>query len=138
LGYLTPAGALVISGRLKRFVKIGGEMVSLGAIEDILIHTIGKEQQVENEGPLLAISFKEEAGEKTKIVLFTSFPVSLEEANQKLREAGFSNLIKIHVCKELEEIPLMGTGKINYRALESLLPSLLEENMVQDNHLNTK
>ncbi len=36
-GYLTQEGHLILSGRLKRFVKIGGEMISLGGIEDELM-----------------------------------------------------------------------------------------------------
>lgn len=36
LGFLDKEGYLHISGRLKRFVKIAGEMISLPAIEEVL------------------------------------------------------------------------------------------------------
>lgn len=121
LGYLTPEGSLILAGRLKRFIKIGGEMVSLAAIEDAL-QPIITQSKSDEEGPRLAVCAKEEAGEKTKIFVFTLFPVCLDNVNRTLREAGFSNLVKVNKVQQLSEIPLMGSGKINYRALESQLP----------------
>lgn len=99
-------------------------MVSLAALEEALLKTVGKKADVQ-EGPLLAVCAKEEAGEKTKIVVFTRFPTTLEEVNRALKESGFSNLIKVFKVQQLDEIPLMGSGKTNYRALEAQLPALL-------------
>lgn len=128
LGSLTSDGSLIISGRLKRFIKMGGEMISLTAIEDTLEKAFGKYHQGSEEGPLLAVCAKEEAGEKTKIVLFTRAEISLDGANQALREAGFSNLVRLVKVQKMAEIPLMGTGKVNYRHLQAEIPALLEQN----------
>lgn len=122
LGYLNSENALIISGRLKRFIKIGGEMISLAAIEEALQKTIGKQKVENGEENNLAVCAKEEAGEKTKIFVFTTLSFSPEEANRSLKEAGFSNLVKVYQVKQLDEIPLMGSGKINYRALEGQIP----------------
>lgn len=132
LGYLDSSRNLILSGRLKRFIKIGAEMVSLTAIEEALLEKIKRETGQVEDGPILAICAKEEAGEKPKIFLFTRVPISTEEANKGLREAGFSNLVKISKVKYLPEIPLMGSGKVNYRLLEGQLPALnsLENNKV--------
>lgn len=124
LGYLDGEGNLILSGRLKRFIKVGGEMISLAAIEDALQKTLSKKGADSEDGPLLAVCAKEEAGEKTKIFVFTRFPSSIEEVNRSLKEAGFSNLVKAFRVQELAEIPLMGSGKINYRALEGQIPVL--------------
>jgi long-chain-fatty-acid--[acyl-carrier-protein] ligase len=121
LGYLNSRGDLILSGRLKRFIKIGGEMISLASIEDSLQKTVG--HRGEGEGPSLAVIAKEEAGEKTKIFVFTRFEITNEELNKMLREDGISNLVKVYKVIKLDEIPLMGTGKINYRTLESQIPS---------------
>lgn len=126
LGYLDAEGNLILSGRLKRFIKMGGEMISLAAIEDALQKTLGKKATNIEEGPILAVCAKEEAGEKTKILVFTRFPTSVEEVNRSLKEAGFSNLVKAFKVQELAEIPLMGSGKTNYRALEAQIPALLQ------------
>jgi len=120
LGSLDEDGFLTISGRLKRFIKIGGEMVSLAAIEDALLKSVTKEvRPTADEGPVLAICAKEIPGDKPKIFLFTRFNTQLDEVNRSLKESGFSNLVRITSITPLEEIPVMGTGKINYRALES-------------------
>lgn len=122
LGYLDTEGHLILSGRLKRFIKVGGEMVSLAAIEDALIQKAMSRSWIKpnEEGPGLAITGHEEPGEKTKIYLFCKFPVSADEVNKELKDAGFSNLVRITSVTQLPELPLMGSGKINYRKLEEL------------------
>ena len=40
LGYLDHKEHVILSGRLKRFAKIGGEMISLGALEEILLDAL--------------------------------------------------------------------------------------------------
>jgi len=113
---------LTISGRMKRFIKVGGEMVSLASIEDALLQmALKKSWPTNEEGPTLAICAKETAGEKTRIFLFSRFDVNVDDVNNTLREAGFSNLVKVSGVTVISEIPLMGTGKINYRQLENQL-----------------
>ena len=50
LGFLDAEGSLILSGRLKRFIKIGGEMISLAAIEDALQKTVGQRSGMHEEG----------------------------------------------------------------------------------------
>lgn len=120
LGFIDDENNLTIAGRQKRFIKVGGEMISLSAVEDALLHYVHKRQSVsQEEGPLLAICARESPGEKTKIYLISRVKILQEDANLALREAGFSNLVKIAQVIDLPEIPIMGTGKINYRLLES-------------------
>jgi long-chain-fatty-acid--[acyl-carrier-protein] ligase len=120
LGFLDEKGNLTISGRMKRFIKVGPEMVSLASIEDALLQIAQKKGwPLEHEGPSLAVCAKEQESGKPKIALFCKFNVSVDEVNKNLKEAGFSNLVRISNVQQLEEIPIMGTGKINYRALES-------------------
>lgn len=120
LGYIDQDGCLTISGRLKRFIKIGGEMVSLAALEDALLQIADKKGwPLNHEGPSFAICAKENPDEKPKIFLFSRFDIPLEEVNKALKEAGFTNLVKVSAVTQLAEIPIMGTGKVNYRILES-------------------
>ncbi len=120
LGSLDEQGYLTISGRLKRFIKIGAEMVSLQALEEALMQEgLKKGWKFEEDGVSLAICAKEYPGEKTKVLLFTIFDLLLEDANRALKEAGFSNLVRISQVIRLPVIPIMGTGKTNYRLLES-------------------
>jgi len=120
LGYLDEAGRLIISGRQKRFIKVGGEMISLSAIEDALNQKASdKNWELAEEGPSLAIIAKEKPGEKPEIKLVSVFKTDSDEVNSTLREAGFGNLVKVSDTIQIKEIPLMGSGKIFYRTLEN-------------------
>lgn len=119
LGLLNEENCLIIKGRQKRFIKVGGEMVSLSSIEEALLFiALKKGWEITEDGPSLAVCAKEVAGEKPSIYLFSKFKPDVDEVNRSLREVGFSNIVKVSEAHQLEEIPLMGTGKINYRSLE--------------------
>ncbi len=109
-------GVLTFKGRLKRFVKLGGEMVSLPAIESILESQFAEETE---KGPVLAVDATET--EPPELVLFTTLDLDRETANRRIREAGLSGLHSIRRVVKLKEMPLLGTGKTNYRALKQLL-----------------
>lgn len=118
IGLLNEKGSLIITGRLKRFVKIGGEMISLGAIESALQPDVAS---VEGEGPQLALCAKGETEGRPRLILFSTKEVSATEVNSRLRQKGFSTLVRIDRVITLESIPLNGTGKIAYRNLETSL-----------------
>jgi len=120
LGYIDEMGRVIISGRLKRFIKMGGEMISLAAIESALQEVASKQGwEMAEEGPSLAVCAKEPDGDKAEIWLFTIFDTSVDEANKALRDAGFSNLIRVTHHKKVDEIPIMGSGKVHFRELEN-------------------
>lgn len=122
LGSIDSEGYLTLSGRLKRFIKIGGEMVSLGAIEEVLMQAASKRGwKLDPDLPSLAVCALEEEGKKSEIHLFTIFNTSAEEVNKTLREGGMSNLIKIRSVEKLSSIPQLGTGKIDYKRLTKRL-----------------
>lgn len=118
IGYCTQEGALCITGRLKRFIKIGGEMISLGAIEAALME---ESDFAVGEGPQLAVCAKEEKDGRPRIVLFTTKERAPMEVNSLLRQKGFANIVRVDRVMTLDEIPLSGTGKIAYRQLETML-----------------
>jgi acyl-CoA synthetase (AMP-forming)/AMP-acid ligase II/acyl carrier protein len=109
-------GLMTFQGRLKRFAKLGGEMISLPAIESILEAAFPSEA---DKGPTLAVEATE--SEQPELVLFTSRDIEREEANNKIRAAGLSGLHSIRRVIKLDQIPFLGTGKTDYRALKQLL-----------------
>jgi acyl-CoA synthetase (AMP-forming)/AMP-acid ligase II/acyl carrier protein len=109
-------GLLTFQGRLKRFIKLGGEMISLPAIESILEKTFAPDS---DKGPLLAVEAADV--ENPEIVLFTALDIDRENANVQIRKAGLSGLHSIRRVIKLSQIPLLGTGKTDYRALKQLL-----------------
>ncbi len=118
LGYLDKDGYLTLSGRLKRFVKIGGEMVSLASVEEALLQAASeKGWTLDAELPSLAICALEYEGKKSEMHLFTIFETTVEEVNQVLRKSGMSNLIKMRSVQKVPFIPVLGSGKVDYRKL---------------------
>ena len=51
-------------------------------------------------------------------MLFTPMALSLPEVNAALRGAGLSSLYAIKRIVKVEAIPLLGSGKTDYRALK--------------------
>lgn len=124
LGSLDSENRLTIDGRLKRFIKIGGEMISLGMIEEVLNQIAQKASwDVAKDVPSFAVVAEESGSEKSVIHLFTLCNLSVEEVNRRLREEGMSNLIKVQSVNRIQAIPLLGTGKVDYRALTNKLKS---------------
>jgi long-chain-fatty-acid--[acyl-carrier-protein] ligase len=115
LGYVDSDGYLFITGRLKRFIKIAGEMISLPAIKQRLLEKFGSNDEV-----VLAVEGSDSV-EPPQIVLFTKVELDITEVNKYLRSTGFSNLIKIHTICTLEEIPVLGTGKTDYKVLKAMI-----------------
>ena len=111
-------GVLTFRGRLKRFVKLGGEMISLPAIEAVLL--AGLTEPAEDEGPPLAVEATSDEAHP-EIVLFTRVPLTREAANRRLRAAGLSPLHNIRRVVTMDDIPVLGTGKTDYRALKARL-----------------
>jgi len=115
LGYLDEDGYLFITGRLKRFIKIAGEMISLPFIEKILLEKYG-----DQEKQVLAV----EGSDKTtpaQIVLFTTLQINLDEINNYLLKNGVAPIAKIKRIIELDEIPVLGTGKTDYKVLRKMI-----------------
>jgi long-chain-fatty-acid--[acyl-carrier-protein] ligase len=123
-GHLDSEGCLILSGRLKRFVKIGGEMISLGGLEEELLKMAQEKKWIgapKDESPPLALAVLEKNNEKPLIVLFSTFDMNKDEINQALRERGYSALIKIADVRKVPQIPTTGAGKTHYHALDEML-----------------
>ncbi len=108
---------LTFAGRLKRFVKLGGEMISLPAVEEVLT---GHFADAAAEGPELAVEATA-SDTAPELVLFTIKPIARETANQTIREAGLSPLHNIRAIRMVEAIPTLGTGKTDYQTLKKML-----------------
>jgi len=108
-------GFLYFRGRLKRFLKAGGEMISLPALEE----PFARRYPPAEGGPRVAIEGVEtEAG--CHIVLFTTEALSLRDANAILREEGFRGVMRLDQVRRLVRIPVLGTGKTDYKVLRRL------------------
>ncbi len=110
-------GALEFQGRLKRFVKLGGEMVSLPAVEEALQATFPGGE----DGAIVLAVEATPVEQSPDLVLFTTLELTREAANAALKAAGLSPLHYVKEVRRVEVIPLLGTGKTDYRSLKALL-----------------
>ena len=117
LGVLDEVGNLTLAGRLKRFIKVGGEMISLPAMEEAIQqaypHTDGLVRS--------ALAYLDRPGQRPLLCLYTTFAAECDAINDVLRRAGFSSLARVNQVTQLPEIPVLGTGKTDYRRLTELL-----------------
>lgn len=116
-------GRLFFKGRRKRFVKIGGEMISLPLMEEVLQHAFAPMARGLEEGkPFIAVVglHPENAPDTVELAAFTTLKVQARDINQALRQGGLSPLYAVRTVTHLEEIPLLGSGKTNYRALQGV------------------
>jgi acyl-[acyl-carrier-protein]-phospholipid O-acyltransferase/long-chain-fatty-acid--[acyl-carrier-protein] ligase len=111
-------GFVHILGRLKRFAKVSGEMVSLTAVEDALAGAFpdfGLRCQV-----AVIARPDEEKGEK--LIAVTNEPrLTLAQIREAVKAKGLTNLCVPREVITVKEIPKLGTGKTNHRELQKLL-----------------
>jgi acyl-CoA synthetase (AMP-forming)/AMP-acid ligase II/1-acyl-sn-glycerol-3-phosphate acyltransferase/acyl carrier protein len=105
-------GFLHFRGRLKRFLKAGGEMISLPALEEPLQDRFPPTE----DGPQVAVEGIETPDGRW-IVLFTTRDISLRDANALLAAAGFRGVMRLDEVVRVESIPVLGTGKTDYKVL---------------------
>jgi len=118
LGYLDEDGYLWHKGRLKRFVKIGGEMVSLVMVEE----TMNALTPVEVECCAVELP---DSKRGSKIVGVTNTKVDQQDLNKKLSKA-LPNLALPKKYVHVAEFPRMGSGKTDFRSLTEIVRELDE------------
>jgi acyl-[acyl-carrier-protein]-phospholipid O-acyltransferase/long-chain-fatty-acid--[acyl-carrier-protein] ligase len=117
LGRLDEDGFLTITGRFSRFSKIGGEMVPHGRIEEAL-----NEAAATDEPAFAVTAVPDGRGGDRLAVLHTVNEEQADQALAKLSAMGLPNLFlprRDHFVK-VDELPILGTGKLDLRALKSI------------------
>ena len=112
-------GVLTFCGRLKRFVKLGGEMISLPAIEAVLERRLAAGPG--RGGPSIAVEATPDGGAPGDRALHHAATSTARRPTATSAQAGLSPLHNIRRVVRLDAIPVLGTGKTDYRALRERL-----------------
>lgn len=121
-------GFIEITGRQSRFSKIGGEMVPHIKIEEQLAAILGDAEETEDGQPDIRVAVTSVADTKKGeriIVVHKPLGMPVDQVLARLAECGLPNLW-IPDAKsflEVDQIPVLGTGKLDLKALKQLAES---------------
>ncbi len=105
---------LTIAGRAKRFAKIGGEMVSLAAVETAIADLWPEHNHV-----VVNIA-DDRKGEQ--LVLVSNCPTAKrQDVSAHLKAHGLPELWAPKSILVVDEIPVLGTGKVDFAATHQLV-----------------
>lgn len=107
-------GFVKIQGRVKRFAKVAGEMISLTFVE-------GEIKKLWNDFDHAIVSVADEKKGEQLILFTTNQNAKREDILAHFREVGITELSVPKVVKVLDSIPLMGTGKTDYVRISEMV-----------------
>jgi acyl-[acyl-carrier-protein]-phospholipid O-acyltransferase/long-chain-fatty-acid--[acyl-carrier-protein] ligase len=112
-------GFVTIKGRAKRFAKIGGEMISLAAVE-----TLASELWPDAASAVVAVP---DARKGERLILVTQQKAATRSEFQMLARARHaSELMLPSEVWVLDKLPLLGSGKVDVVALARLVHERLQ------------
>ena len=116
-GHVDEDGFLTIVDRYSRFAKLGGEMVSLSAVEQQIRQIVGNP-----ELELVAVNLPDDKkGEK--IVLLIAGTHDEAVLKRQLIDGGMNPLMIPATIRSLAEIPKLGSGKTDFGSARQLAAS---------------
>lgn len=113
-------GYVKILGRAKRFAKIAGEMVSLTSVEAMI-------QAVYPDAQHAVASIPDERKGEKLIFVTTQKNARKSDLSAYASEKGISELTIPKEIVEIEKLPILGSGKTDYPAVERLIKKMFIE-----------
>ncbi|HIQ14527.1 MAG TPA: acyl-[ACP]--phospholipid O-acyltransferase [Leucothrix sp.] len=108
-GHLDNDGFLIIVDRYSRFAKLGGEMVSLSAVEETIRAALGGDPELD----LVAVNIPDnKKGEK--VILLIANERSAKEIKKKLMDAKMNPLMIPAQFTNVNAVPKLGSGKTDF------------------------
>jgi acyl-[acyl-carrier-protein]-phospholipid O-acyltransferase/long-chain-fatty-acid--[acyl-carrier-protein] ligase len=121
MGYLDEEGYLWHAGRFKRFTKVGGEMVSLVRVENIL-------EKYLPEGASCCVVEVMDEKKGSVIVATVSQEVNKTEILRKMMN-DLPTIALPRLFVTIEQLPMMGTGKIDFRTVTGMVQKIISSDI---------
>jgi len=119
MGYIDRDGYLYHSGRLKRFVKIGGEMVSLVKVEDAV------EKLLPPDISCCVVEIPDHV-KGARIIAAVTDTVDERKILKQLSDVLPAIALPKHFVV-IKELPRMGSGKIDFRAATEMVRNMMNK-----------
>ncbi|MAN45035.1 MAG: AMP-binding protein [Alphaproteobacteria bacterium] len=113
-------GFIRIMGRVKRFAKIGGEMVSLAVVENCA-------SAIWPDNLHAAVTLPDPRKGEQIILLSDTKACNRDDILAWAKNHGVPELSVPKRVYHVEEIPVLGTGKVDYGAVQRMAESLLND-----------
>jgi acyl-[acyl-carrier-protein]-phospholipid O-acyltransferase/long-chain-fatty-acid--[acyl-carrier-protein] ligase len=119
MGYFDEEGYLWHAGRFKRFAKVGGEMVSLVNVENVL------EKYMPEGVSCCVVEVPDEKKGSYIVATVTSEVHKVEILRKLMNELPLIALPREFIV--IKELPMMGTGKIDFRSVTKMVIKMMGE-----------
>ena len=117
-GHIDEHGFVTIVDRYSRFAKIGGEMISLGAVEANLNQAIG-------EDAVFVATAVNDDKKGESVVLLVKSELTLSDIQQRIKALNIPPIMLPSEIFLVDEIPLLGSGKIDFKRAKLLATELI-------------
>jgi acyl-[acyl-carrier-protein]-phospholipid O-acyltransferase/long-chain-fatty-acid--[acyl-carrier-protein] ligase len=107
-------GFVTIQGRVKRFAKIAGEMVSLGAVEDYAT-------ALWPDYAHAVVSFPDARKGEQLVLVTENADADRESLLNFAKDQGIAELMVPKTIQFVDKLPLLGTGKVDYVGVANLV-----------------
>jgi len=107
-------GFVTIVGRLKRFAKIAGEMISLNLVEQLAARAYG-------DPAFAAVSIPDPARGERIVLVTTHKGLTLAPMRDLVDRMGYSRMHVPAEIRVIDEFPLLGSGKTDYVTLKAMV-----------------
>ncbi len=126
-GKIDKDGFLSILDRYSRFAKIGGEMISLGRVEQVIYELYAESDMAKTEQDELELALINLPDDKRgeRLVLLSNKLIDALVVTNNFAEKGLSNLALPADILQVEDVPKLATGKINFPGAKILAEELI-------------
>lgn len=120
VGKLDSEGFLTLTDRRSRFSKIGGEMISHGAVECALSAAAVALGESSSQFALAVTAIADEQRGERLMVLHTPLKIGIDALLERARRDGLANLFtpRASDCIEVEALPQLASGKLDLGMLK--------------------